>query len=136
YPFSVWMYAIFLSFLAGYYLWVVLAIRYASPEICALICGISPITIALFGNWAQKECNFKLLILPSLLMIIGLVMVNVPRLSDTNISPEYAFGLICSFISLASWSAYVVLNSRFLKNNPNIRSNDWATMQGVTTLCW
>lgn len=136
YPLSVWMYALFLSFLAGYYLWVVLGIRYASPEICALICGISPITIALYGNWKQKECNFKLLILPSLLMLAGLVMVNAPRLTTADVPSEYIIGLICSLISLASWSAYVVLNSRYLKNNPTIRSDDWATMQGVTTLCW
>lgn len=68
YPRSVWIKALYLSFLSGYYLWVVLAIRYASPEICALVLGTSPITIAFYGNWTQQEGNFKLLILPSLLI--------------------------------------------------------------------
>jgi drug/metabolite transporter (DMT)-like permease len=49
---------------------------------------------------------------------------------------EYTIGLICSFLALASWSVYVVLNSRFLKHNPHITSNDWATIQGVATLFW
>lgn len=136
YPLSVWIKALFLSFLSGYYLWVVLGIRYASPEICALILGISPITIAFYGNWKQKEGNLKFLILPSLLILIGLFMINAPHIIVTNSSLEYFIGLICSFIALFSWSAYVVLNSHFLKINSHIISNDWTTMQGVTTLFW
>lgn len=136
YPLAVWIKALYLSFLSGYYLWVVLAIRYSSPEICALVLGTSPISIALYGNWKQKEGNFKLLILPSLLILLGLIMLNAPHIIMTSSPLEYTIGLICSFISLASWTLYVVLNSRFLKNNPQIRSNDWATVQGVATLFW
>lgn len=136
YPLSVWIKALFLSFLSAYYLWVVLAIRYTSPEICALILGTSPITIAFYGNWKEKEGNFTKLILPSILILIGLVMVNAPHIILTNSFSEYTLGLICSLISLISWSAYVVLNSRYLKNNPAINSNDWATILGVATLLW
>lgn len=136
YPLSVWIKALTLSFLSGYYLWVVLAIRYSSPEICALVLGTSPITIAFYGNWKQKEGNFKLLILPSCLILIGLIMINVPHIIITTSPLEYTLGLIFSLLSLASWTVYVVLNSRFLKENPLVNSNDWATMQGVTTLFW
>lgn len=136
YPLAVWIKAIFLSILSGYYLWVVLAIRYTSPEVCALVLGISPITIAFYGNWKQKEGNFKLLILPSLLILIGLVMINAPHIVMTNSFYDYTIGLICSFLSLASWTFYVVLNSRYLKFNPHIKANDWATIQGVAILFW
>lgn len=136
YPLSIWIKALFLSFLSGYYLWVVLGIRYASPEICALILGTSPITIAFYGNWKQKEGNLNVLILPSLLILIGLMMINIPHIIVTKSSWEYSMGLICSFISLFSWSVYVVLNSRFLKTHSDMNSNDWATIQGVTTLFW
>lgn len=136
YPFSVWKKAFFLSFLSGYYLWVVLGIRYASPEICALVLGISPITIAFLGNWKQKEGNLRYLILPSLLILIGLIMINVPHIIINKSSWEFCVGLFCSFLSLFSWSAYVVLNSRFLKTHPHIISNEWATIQGVATLFW
>lgn len=136
FPFSIWLNALFLSLLSGYYLWVILGIRYASAEICALILGISPITIAFYGNWKQKEGSFKRLIFPSILILIGLIMINAPHIILTNAPWEYTIGLICSVISLLSWSVYVVLNSRFLKNNPHIRAKDWATMQGVATLAW
>jgi len=136
YPLAVWINALYLSFLSGYYLWVVLAIRYTSPEVCALVLGTSPITIALYGNWKQKEGNFRLLILPSFLILTGLIMINAPHIIMTNTPFEYAIGLICSFLSLISWTVYVVLNSRFLKNNPQIDSNDWATILGVVTFIW
>ncbi len=136
YPLSVWLKAVFLSFLSGYYLWVVLAIRYTSPEVCALVLGISPITIAFYGNWKEDEGNFKLLILPSLLILIGLIMINAPHITVTNSLSEYALGLFFCLIALSSWTFYVVLNSRFLKDNPQIRSDDWATIQGVATLFW
>lgn len=136
YSLSVWVKALLLSFLSGYYLWVILAIRYTSPEICALILGTSPIVIAFYGNWQQKEGNFKLLILPSILILIGLGMINAPHVIMTSSPAGYGIGLICSFIALMSWSFYVVWNSRFLKNNSHVVSDDWATMQGVTTFFW
>lgn len=136
YPLSVWFKAIFLSFLSGYYLWVVLAIRYTSPEVCALALGISPITIAFYGNWKEEEGNFNLLILPSFLILIGLIMINAPHITVTSSLSEYTLGLLFCLIALSSWTLYVVLNSRFLKDNPQIRSDDWATIQGVATLFW
>ena len=136
YPLSIWINALYLSFLSGYYIWVIFAIRYASPAICALILGTSPITIAIYGRWKQKEGSLKSLILPSIMILIGLMMINAPHIMITHSPIEYALGLICSLIALSSWSIYVVLNSRFLKNNPQINSNDWATVQGVTTFVW
>jgi len=136
YPLSVWTKALYLSFLSCYYVWVILAMRYTSPAICALILGTSPITIAFYGNWKQKEGNYKLLILPSVLILVGLILINAPHVTMTNSFWEYTIGLMCSLVSLISWSIYVVLNSRFLKNNSQIISNDWATILGVATFFW
>jgi drug/metabolite transporter (DMT)-like permease len=136
YPLVIWKKAFFLSLLAGYYLWVILGIRYTSPEICALILGISPITIAFYGIRNEKLSNFKFLIVPSFLILIGLVMINLPSIQLTHSLSDYFIGLTCSSIALVSWSAYVVLNSEFLKNNSQVLSSDWATMQGVTTFLW
>lgn len=136
YPLAVWIKAFGLSLLSGYYLWVVLAMRFSSPEVCALVLGTSPITIALYGNWKEKEVSFKQLFWPCILILLGLAMVNAPRIMMSSSTREYTLGLIFSLISLISWSAYVVLNARFLKHNPAIQANDWATMQGVTTLVW
>lgn len=136
YPLSVWIKALYFSLVSTiiYYTCVVLAFRFATPVICALILGVSPITIAFYGNWKQRESSFKRLFLPSLMIILGLILINIPHFNNTSTSSAHIFGLICSLVALVAWSWYVVANSRFLKKNPQITSNDWSTLVGVATL--
>lgn len=138
YPMSIWMQALVFSLISaiGYYTCVVLAMRYASPAICALILGISPVTIAYYGNWKEKECSFKELLLPSCMIVGGLVMINLPHIEMQNALSEYILGLIFSFLALASWTWYVVMNAHFLRANPKLPSSDWSTILGVATLFW
>jgi|688.fasta_scaffold03461_24 drug/metabolite transporter (DMT)-like permease len=135
YPKSVWVRALYFSLIStvGYYSFAVLALRYASPAITTLILGISPVAIAFYGNWQQKETSFKNLMIPSLLILTGLAFINIPYLGQGS---TYVLGLAFSVLALAAWSWYVVANSRFLKNNPQIPSNQWSTLVGVATLVW
>ena len=75
YPIAIWLKALYFSLASSfaYYTFVILAVRWASPAICALILGLSPITIALYGNWKEKECSYRSLIIPSVLILAGLV---------------------------------------------------------------
>lgn len=139
YPFSIWTKALFFSLFSsiGYYTWIVIALRYSSPAICALISGISPITITFYGNWKQKEIRFRNLIIPCFLIIAGLIIVNIPHLT-TNYEHDfsYSFGIISSFLALFVWSWYAVANARFLRDNPKVISSDWSTLIGVSTFFW
>ncbi len=138
YPKHVWVKVLSLSlgFCVGYYPFIVLALRYSTPAICALIIGISPITIAFYGNWKQREVSFRSLILPSVLILVGLLIINLPHIETSGSLSTYALGLLCALVALISWSWYVVANSRFLKNHPEVSSSDWSTLFGVTTLFW
>ena len=138
YPRSIWIKSLYFSLASTmvYYTALVLALRCCAPAICALVLGTSPITIAFYGNWKERECSFKSLILPSLFILIGLVMINVPQIQGTESLSSYFLGLFCCLISLGAWSWYVVANSKFLRENPSVASNDWATMIGVSTLFW
>lgn len=138
YPRSIWVKAFHFSLVSTivYYTFVVLALRYSSPPICALILGISPITIAFYGNWQQKEIMYKSLIIPSFFILIGLVVINIPHLETHAYSLEYALGLVSGCFALIAWSWYVVANARFLKKHPIVRSSDWSTLIGVATLFW
>jgi drug/metabolite transporter (DMT)-like permease len=138
YPLSIWVKAAFFSLLTtiGYYTFLVLGLRYATPAICALILGISPITIAFYGNWKQRECSFKSLILPSVLIFIGLVIINTPHILESESPSTFALGLLFVLAALLIWSWFVVANSRFLKDHPEIKSSDWATLIGVASLGW
>ncbi len=138
YPLSFWGKAICFSLISsvGYYTLLVIALRYATPAICALILGTSPITIAVYGNWKQKEVPFRSLIIPSVLILIGLAMINIPHLGQGASLGSYFLGLICCLLSLTAWTWYVVTNARFLKNNPNLHPSHWCTMIGIGTLFW
>ncbi len=137
YPRAIWIQALYFSFASTifYYTCVVLSLRYATPAICALVLGISPITIALYGNYKERECSFKSLLVPSILILIGLVIINAPYL-DASSSSEHILGILCSFLALLVWSWYAVANSKFFKVNPQISCNAWSTLVGVATLFW
>lgn len=138
YPLKVWQRAFGYSLVITifYYSCVVLAVQNASPAACALILGISPITIAFYGNWRQKECSFHTLIPPSILIFAGLVIINVPKLMGEESPDKFVFGLCCSFLALLAWSWFVVANARFLKENPQVATHSWSTLIGVATFCW
>jgi drug/metabolite transporter (DMT)-like permease len=137
---DVWIKALYFSLICtiGYYTFLVLALRYSSPAVCALILGTSPITTAIYGNWMQKEISFKKLILPCILIFAGLIIMNFPNI-NTHVEEHainYFFGLVCSVFALAAWTWYVEANSRFLKENPEVPSSDWCTLIGIGTLFW
>ncbi|WP_068466564.1 DMT family transporter [Candidatus Protochlamydia phocaeensis] len=139
-PSRIWMRAILYAFVVNifYYFSLVLGLRYASASVTALIIGLSPITIAFYGNWRQKECSFKTLIQPSLLIGTGLILVNFKAFTELSAESvlEYTFGLGCGFLALIAWNWYVVSNSRFLKQNFSFPASDWSTLIGVCTLLW
>ncbi|PJD94015.1 MAG: EamA family transporter [Parachlamydia sp.] len=122
-----------------YYTTLVLALRSASPAVTALISGLSPITIALYGNLKQRTYSFKSLLVPSILILLGLILVNIPALENRWFSDNienYLFGLVCALAALIAWTWYVVANAEFLKRNPGLPASQWATMIGAATFCW
>jgi drug/metabolite transporter (DMT)-like permease len=140
FSFRVWQHAFLFAFVANilYYSTLVLGIRFSNASVTALIFGISPLTIAFYGNWVEKECSFKAMFIPSFLILFGLLCVNLPALKwgSPNVSfLSYGLGLSCAFVAHGAWSWYVVANSRFLKNHPAISPSEWSTILGVATFC-
>lgn len=140
-PSTIWFKALKFSLMTNivYYTAIVLGLRYASPSITALIIGLSPIAISIYGNFVEKTGSLKNILIPSLLIVLGLVLVNVAAFSDdkSHISlSEYAFGLFCALIALVAWSWFVVANAQFLKSNRTLSSGQWSTAIGIATLFW
>lgn len=137
YPLAMWIKALFFSLsciLCDYFF--VLSSRYSCPAIATLVLAVSPITIAFYGNWLQKECSNRSLILPSVLIFFGLAIINVPIIMQSSTPETFILGLFYAIMSLACWSWFVVANSAFLKVNSTVNSRDWATLIGVFTLLW
>lgn len=117
---------------------LVVGVRYANASITALLIGLGPVTIAYYSNWKEKTCDYRTLTLPSIALVIGLFLVNIPAFDGTTQhSPEqYLFGLFFGVISLSTWTWFVVANARFLKQYPGLTPSRWANIMGVATLGW
>ena len=138
YPKRVWLSALSIAFFSsiGYYTFFILSIRYSTPAICALILGMSPITIAFYGNLKERSVPFRSLLIPSLLIFVGLIIINAPHFTTSAAPDLFMLGLLYGFLSLITWSLYTVTNGRFLKENPEISPVDWSNIVGVATLIW
>lgn len=135
---SIWAKALVFSLVStiGNYTFIVLAVRYSSPTICALIMGLAPITIAYYGNWRQKEVLFKNLITPSIFLFLGLMIINISHLEAVVSIFRYALGWVFGFLALSIWTWYSVTNARFLKRYSEVSTSDWSTLMGVCSLFW
>lgn len=122
-----------------YYISLVFALRYATAPVTVLLLGMTPVVVALYGNWKGKECSYRSLVLPCLAVVLGIVLVNISEI-DWSFKKysliQYSFGLSCALFSLFSWSWYAVHNARFLKRNVHIDKLEWATLLGITSLIW
>ncbi len=138
YSFYYWKQALIFSLITtiGYYPFVVLSLRYSSPAICALILGISPITIAFYGNWRLKECDYRSLLFPALMIFLGMILINAPHFINEVFPVSHFLGLICALLALFTWTWYAVANAKILKDHSELTSSDWSTMMGVATLFW
>lgn len=138
YPLSIWIRAALfaLSWTFGFYVFLIQALKYSSPFVCAIILGVCPLVISALGNRKERSCRTRQLIIPFAFIVLGLVLINLPRLSSSPSVSHFLLGILCCFVSLILWCWYVVANSRFLKEHKEVSSNDWATMQGVTTFGW
>ncbi len=113
---------------------MVFCMRYASPAITALIYGISPITIALFGNWQKKEYRYRDFLFPGILTIFGISLTNLKAFEISTVSLFiYSLGFLCGLLGLSAWTWYAVRNVKFQAENPHLSTLDWVVMLGAAT---
>lgn len=120
----------------GYYSTLSLGLRYSNPSVITLLIGVSPISIAFYGNWLQKEGHGKKLIVPSLLIFLGLIFINMDSLFisyEIESTKEYMIGLGAGLFALGAWTWFAVANARFLRKHPQIDPREWTSLMGIVT---
>ncbi len=123
----------------GYYIFLVLGVQNVGASVTALINGILPVTVALYGNWKRREYPFSRLLLPIILLVLGLLVINLYALSGRQGLPEASvgqrfLGILFAGVAVALWTWYAVANTNFLRTHPDLSSATWSTMIGVSTL--
>lgn len=128
--------AILLSFLGftGYYLLLVYGIQDAGTEVPSLIIGTIPLWMMILGKPAGL--TWKSLI-PGLLLTgcgLALMMTASHSHSSTVTQGDHFWrGVAYSAASMACWTAFGLMNAKWLKEHPEVSATTWANWLGVAT---
>lgn len=119
-----------------YYLFLVVSVHFAGVAASALIVGMVPVVVAV---WGLKDPDAPPLtkVGPPILLAaaaVGLIgWESMAREALTRDVGQVLLGLGCGLAALVSWSAYAIGNSRWMARLPRVSANDWSLLTGVVT---
>jgi len=129
------LFAILMSALGytAYYLLLVLSIRDLGTELPALIIGTIPLWVMLLGK--PTGLTWKALVPGLLLTAAGLLLMTRANfyLPGADLPPDFWRGIFYALAAMASWTAFALLNSSWLKSHPDLKAVDWANWLGIAT---
>lgn len=129
--------ALLLSFLGftGYYLLLVYGIRDSGTEVPSLIIGTIPLWMMILGK--PVGLTWKSLLPGLLLTACGLaLMMSVSHdasLGEGSEHPHFWRGVAYSVASMVCWTAFGLMNAKWLKDHPEVSATTWANWLGVAT---
>jgi drug/metabolite transporter (DMT)-like permease len=116
----------------GYYWLLVLAIEDAGAALPVLIIGTIPLWIMLLGK--PQGLRWRTLLPGMALTAAGMgLMMHVTASEGDWVSGEghWLRGVAFAVAAMASWTAFGLLNARWLKQHPEVNSTVWANWLGV-----
>ena len=136
--------AVLLSFLGftGYYLLLVYGIRDAGTEVPSLIIGTIPLWMMILGKPAGL--TWKSLGPGLILTCLGLALMMQASHGASSASASGASssgsadlhfwrGVAFSVASMVCWTAFGLMNAKWLKDHPEVSATTWANWLGVAT---
>ena len=115
----------------GYYLLLVLAIQAAGAALPVLIIGTIPLWVMLLGK--PQGLRWRALG-PGLLLTaagMALMMQTTAHGAPAGSAPDLWLGIGYAVLAMASWTAFGLLNARWLARHPEVNSTLWANWLGV-----
>lgn len=116
-----------------YYLLLARAVQSGGVAMTSLVIGFLPVAVTLIGSRDHGAVRLKAL-LPSLAFGgAGIVLIGWDALTAGGASQATPFGFLCAVGALASWTAYAILNTRWLARLETVSAHDWSLLTGVVT---
>lgn len=115
----------------GYYLLLVLAIRDAGTEVPSLVIGTIPLWVMVLGK--PGHLRWKALAPALLLTAAGLALMMALSRQGDAAGGAFWRGVLLATGSLVSWTAFALLNARWLRRHPEVDVTDWANWLGLAT---
>ena len=127
-----WMVAFALGLIGylAYSLALVGAALYAGPVIAPAFLGSVPIVLAVIGNLRDHTVPWKVLSVPLLLALAGLLMVNSSGFesSHTVELPYLGEGIVLAIVAVACWVTFGLANQAALRNRPEMQAGVWTAL--------
>jgi len=121
-----------------YYGFLAAAIQLAGPPLPTMIIGSLPVVIAIASNLGERTLPWRKLAGSLLVIAAGILLVNRDELARVSSGPSGSAALLpgaaLALAAVACWTWYPIRNARWLRARPGLRSDTWATAQGLTTL--
>lgn len=117
----------------GYYALLVLALRDAGPEVPTLIIGTIPLWVMVLGKPGHLRWRA---LLPGLVLTaagLGLMTQAVLDAGSLVPAPDFWRGVALALLAMASWTAFALLNSAWLRRHPEVSTTAWANWLGLGT---
>jgi drug/metabolite transporter (DMT)-like permease len=116
----------------GYYWLLVLAVEDAGAALPVLIIGTIPLWVMLLGK--PQGLRWRQLLPGMVLTALGMaLMVHVTASQGEWVSGQgnWGRGVACAIAAMLCWTAFTLLNGRWLKQHPEVNSTVWANWLGV-----
>ncbi|MNH49177.1 Inner membrane protein YtfF [compost metagenome] len=137
--FKAWRALAWLS-LAGnivYFVFLVVSVHFAGVGASALIVGMVPVVVALWGMKDKDSPPLTRVAPPIAVAALAVGLIGWESLSQTGNGShdgiQTLIGLVCALAALLSWSAFAVGNSRWMGRLPEVSPHDWSLLTGVVT---
>lgn len=119
-----------------YYLFLVVSVHFAGVAASALIVGMVPVVVAIWGLKDPDAPPLGKVGPPILLAALAVGLIGWESLSREALNRDVGqvlLGLGCGLAALISWSAYAIGNSRWMARLPQVSAHDWSLLTGVVT---
>lgn len=118
----------------GYFIAASFAVRFAGAAIPPLVIGLLPVCLAVIGNWANADVQWRRLVVPLAMITMGVAVTNIWTLGNAQTESQrqdVLTGIGCSFVALAIWIAYGVANARAMRAAGGPSTLAWTGLQGL-----
>ncbi|MCM2475393.1 DMT family transporter [Rhizobium sp. CG5] len=127
-----WLTAFWLGFIGyvGYFLTVVGAAIFAGPVVAPAFLGLVPIVLAIAGNLRQPVLQWRGLVVPLALTVIGLTLVNISVFEPVGLqaSRSLMVGIPLAIAAVILWTWFGLANQAALAERPGMDGAVWTAL--------
>ncbi len=120
-----------------YFVFLVVSVHFAGVGASALIVGMVPVVVALWGLKDKNAPPLSRVAPPIAVAALAVGLIGWESLSQSGgggrDGVKTLIGLACAFAALVSWSAFAVGNSRWMGRLPDVSPHEWSLLTGVVT---